>query len=167
MKYIIDVPDEGKYRLGQAYIFANDGERLVASCNLTDLTPYTEPDREAIEDEAWEFAWEVLQLDLPVFREIFGHDTDKMDYRDYKYKYETWKKQKDEIHVGDELKQITVSGSPTGAKCIVVKTDGDKMNGIGKDGSLVVCSSQVKRWWRKTGKSFPEVAELLKKMGEE
>lgn len=43
-KYIIDVPDEGKYRLGQAYIFANDGERLVASCNLTDLTPYTEQD---------------------------------------------------------------------------------------------------------------------------
>lgn len=55
----------------------------------------------------------------------------------------------------------------TGAKCIVVKIDGDKMNGIKKDGSLVVCSSQVKRWWTKTGRHFPEVAELLKKMREE
>ena len=27
--------------------------------------------------------------------------------------------------------------------------------------------TQVKRWWTKTGRSFPEVAELLKKMGDE
>ena len=75
--------------------------------------------------------------------------------------------EKTEICVGDELEQITASGSPTGAKCVVVKTDGDKMNGIGKDGSLIICSSQVKRWWIKRGRYFPEVAELLKKMREE
>lgn len=162
MKYIIELPEEPLSIVALSII-----KGIPIATKIETFEPYIEPDRKAIEDEVWEFAWEVLQLDLPVFREIFGYDTDKMDYREYKSKYEAWKKQRDEIHVGDELKQITASGSHTGAKCIVVKTDGDKMNGIGKDGSLVVCSSQVKRWWTKTGRSFPEVAELLKKMGDE
>lgn len=162
MKYIIELPEEPLSIVALSII-----KGIPIATKIETFEPYIEPDRKAIEDEVWEFAWEVLQLDLPVFREIFGYDTDKMDYREYKSKYEAWKKQRDEIHVGDELKQIIASGSPTGAKCIVVKTDGDKMNGIGKDGNLVVCSSQVKRWWTKTGRSFPEVAELLKKMGDE
>ena len=91
-----------------------------------------------------------------------------LSYQEAKAKYEAWKREKDKICVGDELEQTTVGGIHTGTKCIVVKIDGDnKMNGIRKDGSVIVCSSQVKRWWRKTGRHFPEVAELLKKMKEE
>lgn len=115
------------------------------------------------EDSISAYTKEIFNKDRWEIRGIFKD----LSYQEAKAKYEEWLKRKDEIHVGDELKQITASGSPTGAKCIVVKIDGDKMNGIKKDGSLVVCSSQVKRWWTKTGRHFPEVAELLKKMREE
>ena len=172
-KYIIDIPDEGKYRLGHAYIFGNDGERIVASCNVTDLTPYTDLDRKAIEDEVWDFASMLMNMHPDVAEDIYlsmngGKGIGvaaEMTYSEAKAIYESWKADKDKICVGDELEQTTVGGIHTGTTCVVVKIDGDKMNGIRKDGSVIVCSSQVKRWWRKTGRSFPEVSELLKKMG--
>jgi len=170
-KYIIDIPDEEETMWegfnGDLFIpiTMNKGTKTWVNTDLK-MIPYTEPDRKAIEDEVWEFAKKVrLEEFIDEEGRLHGYISGFNSYSEAKAKYDAWKKQKDEIHVGDELKQIIASGSPTGAKCIVVKTDGDKMNGIGKDGSLVVCSSQVKRWWTKTGRSFPEVAELLKKMG--
>lgn len=101
-KYIIDLPDEGKYRLGQAYIFANDGEKIAASCNLTDLTPYTEPDREAIENEVWEFVKILGSISQNQRKEIFGdvaywYVLDTFNYQQAKTKYEEWRKQKDNV----------------------------------------------------------------------
>lgn len=174
-KYIIDLnPD------------CVDGEFLkipirVAGENMwiktkASLTPYTEPDEDEIRqmahEEAWDFATSCIDMDGNDFYRCFESDTvyylTECTYSEAKAKYDAWKKQKDEIRVGDELEQTTVGGIHTGTTCVVVKIDGDnKMNGIRKDGSVVVCSSQVKRWWTKTGRSFPEVAELLKKMGEE
>lgn len=171
MKYIIDIPNEdvGRWVSGTPY-----GLRLFVPLSIEDggeyhikteipVEPYTEPDRKAIEDEVWEFAWEVLQLELPVFREIFGYDTVKMDYRDFKYKYEAWLKQKDGIHVGDE---IYSDGDYEIA--IVMEIHGDE--------SVIVYTKSgcIEHWWnkvhnlKKTGRHFPEVAKLLKKMrGEE
>lgn len=185
MKYIIDIPNADVSRwvgitpLGKKLyvpISVEDGNEYNIGTGIY-VEEYIETDRKAIEDEVWEFALKLMEdVEEPHFRsaemvDCFCKESARnvmMDgYQEAKAKYEAWKKQKDEVRVGDELKQITASGSLTGAKCIVVKIDGDKMNGIKKDGSLVVCSSQVKRWWTKTGRHFPEVAELLKKMREE
>lgn len=177
MKYIIDVPEE----------IAKISEEFLSKAGLL-CEPYTdidikekaeefgrgydagwdagskfhEAEKESIEDEVWGFAWEVLQLDLPVFREIFGCDTDKMDYRDYKSKYEAWLKQKGEISVGDEVKDHE------DIKAVVLD--------IGMDGEVYtvytenrICEDWLKdEGFVKTGRHFDEVAELLEKMrGEE
>ena len=72
----------------------------------------------------------------------------------------------EKIKVGDELEQITNSGNPTGVSCIVTNIGDDKFNGITEDGKAVTCSSQIYRWWRKTGRTFPQIAEVLKAMQE-
>ena len=79
---------------------------------------------------------------------------------------EDHEKQKDAIKVGDELEQITNSGNPTGVSCIVTNIGDDKFNGITEDGKAVTCSSQIYRWWRKTGRTFPQIEEVLKAMRE-
>lgn len=71
-----------------------------------------------------------------------------------------------EIKIGDELEQITNSGNPTGVSCIVTNIGDDKFNGITEDGKAVVCASQIYRWWRKTGRTFPQIEEVLKAMQE-
>ena len=173
MKYIIEIENEpfGRnddpfFPHGMDELYRAKGfKSLVFDQNgLDKLTPYTETDREAIENEVWEFAWEVLQLDLPVFREIFGYDTDKMDYRYYKYKYDAWKKQKDEIRVGDEVEY-----PPNKAKGIVIKCHVPDVYAE-VDKYAVFTGTSVEylsiEWLTKTGRVFPEVAELLKKMEE-
>jgi len=183
MKYIIDMSDE--YVMESALygkelaipLCVNGNDKSFYLPTRLKVEAYTEPDRKAIEDEVWEFAKKIGSFNGLAKHELdecFGHTTIQGvmttydTYSEAKDRYEAWKKQKEEICVGDEVEQITASGSPTGTKCIVVKINGDKMNGIGKDGSLVVCSSQVKRWWTKTGRHFDEIEELLKKMrGEE
>lgn len=164
MKYIIDVPnqdysyDEILHTLKLKFYDDN------LSCEvLLDAESYTEPDRKAIEDEVWGFAWEVLQLDLPVFREIFGYDTVKMDYRDFKYKYEAWLKQKDEtFNTGDEVynKEIDSKG------VILRRYNSDTLDILWDDGSAgeTIGIKAI----TKTGRHFDEVEELLEKMrGEE
>lgn len=111
-KYIIDIPDEGKYRLGHAYIFGNDGERIVTSCNVTDLTPYTDLDRKAIEDEVWDFASMLMNMHPDVAEDIYlsmngGKGIGvaaEMTYSEAKAIYESWKKQKED----EEIKQKVI-----------------------------------------------------------
>lgn len=81
-------------------------------------------------------------------------------------KIDEYEKQMDVIKIGDELEQITNSGNSTGISCIVTNVGDDKFNGITKDGKAVVCTSMVDRWWRKTGRTFPQIAEVLKAMQE-
>lgn len=115
MKYIIEFEDEPYMREDGIDYYTCKSARWykLGDTIINRLAPYTEPDRKAIEDEVWGFAWEVLQLDLPVFREIFGCDTDKMDYRDYKSKYEAWLKQKDEKETS-ELEEVVALANKLG-----------------------------------------------------
>ena len=80
-------------------------------------------------------------------------------------KLKAYEKQKadDEIKVGDEMRQVTNSGAPTGLVCTVTAFDGEKMCGFSQDGLLVVCSSQVNRWWKKTGRHF-DIDKILEEM---
>lgn len=75
------------------------------------------------------------------------------------------KEQKNKIHVGDEIKQVTDSGKETGLVCIVTYISGDGMNGIQHNGRMVLCSSQVGRWWKKTGRRF-DIKAILEGMQE-
>lgn len=92
-----------------------------------------------------------------VFREIFGCDTDKMDYRDYKSKYEAWQKQKDEIKVGDEVNPINDTW-----RGVVVNVDNGDLTIMGSRG--ISSNGYESKYFSKTGRHFPEVAELLRKM---
>lgn len=163
-KYIIDVPDEGKYRLGQEYIFANDGERLVASCNLTDLTPYTEPDKEQIENEVWGFVRKiVVEMECSERYDCFGDDNEAFvigaySYKEVKEKYETWKKSKDEIRVGDEVEICGTIGIVTKVPYL----DEERVHYIAKSGATYCNNAYAEI--KKTGRHFDEIEELLKKM---
>ena len=68
-------------------------------------------------------------------------------------KLKAYEENKDEpIKAGDEMRQVTNNGTPTGVMCTVTTFDGEEMCGFAQDGRLDVCSSQVNRWWKKTGR---------------
>lgn len=169
-KYIMNVPDEIiKFMNGKFDIFI-EPEVKVGECRHykvrlddTEITPYTEPDREAIENEVWEFVSKLVWSFVD--REILGMDialaVRDMTYQDAKAKYDAWKKQKDEIRVGDEVKENT--GLWTGV--VVGFDEFDNLTIMDRSGKS--CGGYKTRFFRKTGRHFDEVEELLKKMGDE
>lgn len=139
-------------------------------CKLKKL-PSAQSERSVIEDEVWGFVRIITDMTEKQREECFGGSTCDLDeymtYKEAKAKYEAWKKKKEEIRVGDEVEHTTASGNPVGLKCVVTKiVDDEILKGITQTGEVVTCSSQIKRWWRKTGRHFDEVEELLMKMKE-
>lgn len=135
---------------------------------LNKLTPYTEPDedeiRQRVEQEVWEFADKYYNMNDIDFDDCCDSEV-QSSYSEAKAKYEEWRKQKDEIRVGDE-----VTFKPNDAKGIViwchvpdVYADVDKY-AVFTGNFVEYCPIE---WLTKTGRVFPEVAELLKKMKEE
>lgn len=182
MKYVIDIPDDGQCR----YRYNKDTKELKfpslrldpnmgldITITISGVTPYTEPDREAIENEVWEFVralfsspeeggmtWQELVHCMGNCA-IDGILT-KFSYQEAKAKYDAWKKEKEEVHVGDE---------------VTAKTDTDKdmpkgivtYNNPEQSQFLVIKSDGTFSWWhkgglRKTGRHFSEVEKLLEKM---
>ena len=172
-KYLINVPDEIiEFMNGKFDVFI-EPEVKVGECRHykvrlddTEITPYTEQDREAIENEAWEFAKTVSIMKPEDKRECWG--TDKYNtinlgysYQETKAKYESWKAEKAEIRVGDELKD------DENIRAVVLDIiDEDYVSY-----EVFTENGIVDEWQKgivvKTGHHFPEVAELLKKMREE
>ena len=167
-KYIIDIPDEVRW-IQYIQQTRHGTQNLKVEC-VCDLTPYTEPDREAIENEVWKVLEAIMNeddLDYPsnfdnCFHENCWEDVfKKHTYREVKANYEAWKKQKDEIHVGDE---VTICGQ----KRVVTSIDDKDAMAIDSDGNTYGFRSiGFYDEATKTGRHFPEVAELLKKMREE
>ena len=172
MKYIIDIPDEEETMWegfnGDLFIpiTMNKGTRTWVNTDLK-MTPYTEPDRKAIEDEVWELADYMCRMGVQERDLCFGFQlttevTANLSYQEAKSKFEAWLKQKDEICVGDEI-----------------YSDGDFENSIVMetygDGSVSVYTKSgcIEHWYnkvhnlKKTGRHFDEIAELLKKMRNE
>lgn len=161
MKYLIEVPDE----TGQAYY---------------NIAPYTEPNEdnamwmdgyeegvEAGRDDAWEFVRIICDMTQDERKECFGGSTCDLDrfmtYQSAKAKYEVWKKSKEEIRVGDEIK-IKTSYS---ADAVVIGMDDYDLFIIWKDGETDRIEPPERKQWVKTGRHFKEVEELLKKITEE
>ena len=142
-----------------------------ATCNIAidiDAEPYTEPDRKSIEDEVWEFLDFLFtgmspQERYECFNKVFSHMiVSTMSYQEAKAKYEAWLKRKDEINFGDEIISVDDDVKAVMLDC----ADYESIHVMTENGC-------VERWKdldgvKKTGRHFPEVAELLEKMrGEE
>ena len=120
------------------------------------LEPYTEPDRKAIEDEVWEFG---MNTDWSWVSEIDTKPLREYSYQEAKEKYEAWKKQKDEIRVGDEVVYH-------GNKYVVGYVGADEVYHIvDRNWIRVVVQGDYQIF--KTGRHFDEVEDLLKKIKEQ
>ena len=183
-KYIIDIPDEEETMWegfnGDLFIpiTMNKGTKTWVNTDLK-MTPYTEPDRKAIEDEVWDFARRIIcpsdcceDSISRYIKEIFGKEGwetrgifIEMTYQEAKAKYESWKAKRDElsqIHVGDEV-EYECCGEVV--KFIVTGVIGSTVYGFkspcGYDDVGEYCDIED---LRKTGRHFDEAEELLKKM---
>ena len=167
-KYLISIQDASDaFKEFRGWMAKDKAYEYV--CKLKKL-PSAQSERSVIEDEVWGFV-KKLEQEIPVrdLMDIYGDESEiyqNFTYQEAKAKYDEFK-QKDEIHVGDEVEHTTASGNPVGLKCVVTKiVDDEILKGITQTGEVVTCSSQIKRWWRKTGRHFDEVEELLMKMKE-
>ena len=124
---------------------------------------HIEPDRKAIEDEVWEFATTCTKMDGSDSVDVFGgfsvDSFTKYSYQEAKAKYEEWKKQKDEIRVGDE-----VALQDGNFKYVVMGFHFNTAYLLASDGS--VSKFPVSKL-RKLNRHFNETEELLKKMRED
>ena len=159
MKYIIDVPDEHT----DIKVFYTDADmKIIQSMRCK---PYTEPDRKAIEDEVWEMARLISYdggLKLTDLYECYKCSSiqevmKNHSYQEAKEKYEAWRKQKDEIRVGDEVVYH-------GNKYVVGYVGVDEVYHV-VDRNWIREDVQGDYQIFKTGRHFDEVEELLKKMG--
>ena len=198
-KYIIDIPDEHEFdwvnkssRLGFELCFPIN----EAATNINYYIPtglklesYTEPDREAIEDEVWEFARRIIcpsdccEDSISAYtKEIFNKEGweirgifNDLSYQEAKAQYDAWKKERDEesqIRVGDEV-QYSLSGYEY--TFIVFGKENDTLYGIRSDcgdgladvyDGWETCD-RLDRTLVKTGRHFDEVEKLLKKIEED
>ena len=165
MKYVIEIPSKADFVT--AYYMEDGLPVMYKSDRIDDLEPYTEPDRKAIEDEVWEFAGKMIATSENEVSEMWGCATNfgevmhNTTYSEAKAKYEEWLKQKDEIRVGDEVGSGFVKGT-------AFFVDGTMVEGF-----FIDDNEEIEHFWwnkrdcKKTGRHFPEVAELLKKMRED
>ena len=170
MKYIIEFEDEpSTYENGTVFYACKQIPHWCMSKGLINrLTPYTEPDLnplvdeavETIENEVWEFVCKFVWAvdDKKILGTDILHAVRDMTYQEAKIKYEAWKKEKDEIRVGDEVELSE------GVKGLVYIVGEEMLEGayLNCDGLVPFCWS--KKDCRKTGKHFDEIEELLKKV---
>lgn len=129
---------------------------------LDKLIPYTEPDRKTIEDEVWAFAKKVrLEEFIDEEGRLHGYISGFNSYSEAKAKYEAWKKQKDEIRVGDEVEICGTIGIVTRVPYL----DEERVHYIAKSGTVYCNNSYAEI--KKTGRHFDEVEELLRKVKED
>lgn len=176
MKYIIEIKDDEE----QKYVNPISRELMIpkgfgkheweGSVNTgIMLTPYKESDTA---DQAWEIAQKILKdpsKDGMLNTELnncFGTDDiyliGEMSYAEVSKKYETWKKSKDEIKIGDEIAFYHDDGR-LDTVAIVTHVSQVFVDGMEAKGTLY--ANKNSKNWTKTGRTFPEVVELLEKIG--
>lgn len=160
MKYIIDLPEE----------FAEATKEYWDKTVGMQLEPYTEPNYKVAEDEVWRFlVFLIDEMDLEDKYECFGMSSSykivsSMSYNEAKDKYEAWLKQKNQVRIGEEVEY-------EGSKFIVTAEIGNMYHGIHSSNGDIVDFGEGdycrKDDCKKTGRYFPEVVELLKKIRDE
>lgn len=173
-KYVIDIPDTDDYKIYSPL----NGLELGLPWKIMDKTytlpthiklkPYIESNRKAIEDEVWKIADNIHGMSIEDKMSCFGFSltsavTSNFSYQEIKTKLEAWKKQNDEINIGDEV-TYTLCGDT--ATLIVLGKKKNKYYGFNPNAPDYndvgeYCDADM---LKKTGRHFPEVAELLEKM---
>lgn len=169
-KYIIDIPEDRVTSDGKLRFMACIDSPLA---NWIHTGIFAEPfDCKAIEDEVWRLAREIayemsLQecIDIGMLHDDDIYDSasgvlEKLTYQEAKEKYEAWKKQKDEIHVGDEVTDNDLDDIG-----VVTYVDDSCYCILWSSG--VVSEDVRKSKLRSTGRHFNITHELLKKMKEQ
>lgn len=176
MKYIIDIEDEyTKDWVNNTPmckelcmpISVPNRQRTYHVITGFKLEPYTEPDRKAIEDEVWRFASMLMNMHPDVAEDIYWSINGgkgvgvaaEMTYSEAKAKYDAWKKEKDEIRVGDE-----VADKDGGCKGVVLETFGEHVAVMWTVGT--VCDDYGMDKIIKTNRHFDYVEKLLEEMRE-
>ena len=181
-KYIIELPE--KYILegdnGSKYlqIPVADSDRELIIRSTMPLTPYTEPDTEAIEkeayqrglDDAWEAAKKIVSiptaelhtmLDKAVYYDTVFRDCTASECIEKIRAYEEKKKAEQEIKVGDWVQNGGVVGVVT---YIEQTNDGICYHVLGEDGHLWYLGDTVTKKYK--GRVPEEIAGFLKKTKE-
>lgn len=175
MKYVIDIPEDRVH-----------GDILCAMGIMEDsldhyiptgikATPYDESEAEKRgQEEAWSFAQKILAppnnsdaMTVEDIMDCYGTDDAydvicEMTFAEASEKYEAWKEQKNEIKVGDEVAFHHDDGRPD--TVVVVTYIGSDGYIDGMDGRGTQYAHKNPDRWTKTGRTFPEVADLLEKM---
>ena len=165
MKYIIELPEEPLSILALSTI-----KGIPKATKIETFEPYIEPDRKAIENEVWELLKTIGNTPagqrVEIFETINYWDiVDNLTYPEVKAKYEAWKTEFEEIHVGDEVEYDSCDET---VRFVVTGTDGKRAYGIKSPCDYYDCGEYNNLdLLRKTGRHFTEIEELLKKMGDE
>ena len=168
MKFVIDVPGDrvigSRLRVMGAM---EDGMTHWIETGIR-VTPYEEPSGTV--DDVWKMVCHILKrpdtggMSWDDIEDCFGTDNlshiGELSYAEVREKYETWKKQKDEIHVGDEV-------NVDGYKGVVTWVNETHAEGF------CIYKTHLIRFYRlignlvKTGRHFEKAVEFLKEMREE
>ncbi len=175
-KYIIELLDDCPSEFKGIIVFGltPEGQISAEPIPVEDLPPYTEPDIERIRKETYQRglndAWDAarkLMLDTNhggltnyEIEEIFGVDEEQtiINYSASECieKIRQYEQEKEEIKVGDEV--ITSAG-----KAVVIGVGPVHFEFVFADGSTGYDKVENAK---KTGRHFPEIAEVLAKMKE-
>lgn len=157
-KYIIEFNDEPNKDLDEnAYYSCKQVPWWsVSEGTIKRLTPYTEPDRKAIEDEVWELVKVIGEMEYDDYEKCFssyGHEAFfNRPYQEVKSKYDAWKK---DVRVGDEVED------DDGTRGIVFDINGTDLLGVCWEEERVSHFFWPKPYCRKTGRHFSEAERLL------
>ena len=117
-------------------------------------------------NEAWEVVKKIAKMPTdesePIFNKFGLHSImECYTASEAIEKLKAWeqKKEKDDIHIGDEV----VYYDDSEVKFIVTKVINNRISGINATGEF---SNKNAIYWRKTGRTFPEIAQVLAKMKE-
>ena len=181
-KYIIELRDECNSKFKGIMLFGLTQEKQISVEMIPEesMTPYIEPDLDAIRKEAYDKAFEdaeqvaesgkkaMYQKGLNDAREgkascqfcEYEMCSDRFDpcricACNYTNFFEPKKQEKEEIRVGDEVEDGV-------ANLIVLEINEDgTVSGFDDEGSIIHATPR-----KKTGRHFSEIAEVLRKMKE-
>ena len=174
-KYIIELP-ENTYWIQWIMKGTKDGHPYMDFKDVEDLTPYTEPDTEAIEkeayqrglDDAWEAAKKIVgiptaelhtMLDKAVYYDTVFRDCTASECIEKIRAYEEKKKAEQEIKVGDWVQ----NGGVIGVVTYIEQTKfGICYHVLGEDGYLWYLDDTITKKYK--GRVPKEIAGFLKKV---
>ena len=177
-KYIIELSEELKSADDKYYMINGIGNTMISTYEVSRLKKY-ERDDEAYQrglDEAWEAAEKVLMLESEELKEIFDVIYEEEVFGNFTpakaieklRAYEEQKKAEDEIKVGDEVLVEHSSHIVRGVVAFKINEEVYRLIKSENERNDLFVNYPVRKKYikGKTGRHFPQVAELLAALGE-